>query len=211
MIGQKFLSGHTIILRTPCEEDITDGNWANWYNNYETTKYNSHGIFPIGVQKEIDIVKKAMSNPATLLLAIVEKNSGRLIGNVSLQGIDLINRRCNISLTIGESAPLSAGIEAYGLLAEHAFLRLNLNRISDGTHEKLETFVKMLNVLGFQLEGRGRQHFMKDGMVGDVLYFGLLASEFLSLRAKRNGKILFSTHEELIREIKRSVVINLGN
>lgn len=86
-------------------------------------------------------------------------------------------------------------------------MRLNLHRIEDATHENLLLFLRMLGVLGFKEEGRGKQYFYKDGVWADKIYFSLLAADFLLLREKRGGRILFSTHDELLSAIKNSVQV----
>lgn len=201
MSNVPFLIGHTIVLRPPCDEDVTEDNWHHWYNDATITRFNSHGVFPISREKELQYVRTAMNRHDCLLMAIIEKNSGRLLGNAALQNIDFLNRRCNIALTIGEQTALSAGVETYGLLIQHAFCRLNLNRVADATHEKLLAFIHMLRVLGFTIEGQGRQHFLRDGQYYDSILFGVLASDFFRLREERGGSILFETHEDLLKAI----------
>ena len=133
-----FLVGHSIELRVPSEDDIWNSNWHSWYNNIETTRHNSHGLYPISVQQEAEIIQNNMNRNDSIVCSVYDLNSAKLIGNVALQNIDLINRRCNIAITIGEPASFSVAVEAYGLLCTHAFMRLNLERISDGTHENLK-------------------------------------------------------------------------
>jgi len=196
-----FLVGHTIILRSPVAEDVTEGDWHHWYNDASVTQFNSHGVFPVSQDEELEFVRSSMKRRDGLLMAILEKSSGRLVGNAALQNIDFINRRCNIALTIGEQAGPSTGVEAYGLLTQHAFCRLNLNRVSDATHERCLKFVSMLQVLGFEIEGRGRQHYLRDGEYSDSVFFGVLSEDFFRLRNERGGPILYETHEELMRSI----------
>lgn len=203
-ISKTFLSGHTIELRVPREKDIQD-KWTNWYNNQDKTRFNSHGVFPLSPEEELRIVKKKMKDPTSILLAIYEKKNGRLVGNASLQDINLLYRHCNIALTIGENSSFSAGVETYGLLLEHAFMKLNLIRVHDATHEKLLDFVKMISVLGFEYEGRGRQYFIKDGKRHDAIFFAALAESYFKLKEKRNGYILFEKKELLIEAIRNAL------
>lgn len=207
MTNPPFLSGHTVELRVPLDSDILVDNWHIWYNDQDVTRHNGHGIFPLGRLEELKIVHEIMARKNTLLLAIVEKHTQRLIGNAALQNIDLINRNCNLAITIGERSSITAGVEVFGLLVQHAFLRLNLNRINDATHEKLLTFVQMLGVFGFKIEGVGKQHYFKDGVWSDKIYFGLLEDDFSKLLQNRGGKIIFETHEELLN----AVMITLKN
>lgn len=198
---EAFLTGHTIYLRRPVEADVTEGRWHHWYNDYSVTRFNTHGVFPISREQELEFVRAALGRANTLLLVVCEKGTDRLIGNIALQNIDLINRKANIGLTLGEEAGLSAGVEAFGLLCDHAFSRLNLNRVHDGTHERLEGFARMIRVLGFQIEGRGRQDYMRDGRAWDQILFGCLAADFRALKDERDGNILFDTPDALVKAI----------
>jgi RimJ/RimL family protein N-acetyltransferase len=132
-----------------------------------------------------------------LIFSVLDKNTQNLIGNASLQNIDLVNRKCNIAITLGNPTGVSAAVEVFGLLLEHAFCRLNLNRVGDATHEKLSTLVKMLSVLGFKEEGRLREYFIRDGMCSDAVSFSVLQRDFMALRADRAGGILFDTLDKL--------------
>ena len=146
-----------------------------------------------------------MKDRTSILLAIFEKNTDRLIGNACLQNINLLYRHCNIALTMGESAPFTAGVETFALLLEHAFMRLNLIRVHDGTHEKLSNFVKMISILGFEYEGRGKQYFIQDGKRFDIIYFAVLAENYFKLKEKRNGHVIFETKELLIGELRKAL------
>ena len=152
-LNNTFLVGHSIELRVPSDDDIERSNWHSWYNNLETTRSNSHGVYPISVRQETDIVHNIMKRNDTILCSIYDINTKKLVGNAALQDIDLINRHCNLAVTIGDEAPFTAAVEVFGLLCTHAFMRLNLERVSDATHENLRTLVKMLSVLGFKEEG----------------------------------------------------------
>jgi RimJ/RimL family protein N-acetyltransferase len=186
-----YFEGHTIGLRRPLESDVTDGIWSSWYNDPKITQYNTHGVFPVSIDDEIKYINERMGRHDCLIFAVINKNSGELIGNAALQNIDYINRKCNIALTIGKPLGISTAVEVFGLLLDHAFLRLNLNRVGDATHEKLESLVKILGVLGFREEGRSREFFLRDGEYCDSIQYGVLSKEFLSLRELRKGKILF--------------------
>ena len=56
-------------------------------------------------------------------------------------------------LTIWEKASMSIGVEAFGLMADHAINRLNINGIEDVTHKKLENLIKMLSSIIFKQDG----------------------------------------------------------
>lgn len=199
---KSFLEGHTISLRVPCEDDIKINGWSDWYNDYQITRYNRHGVFPVSQNQEWKIVSSEMNNSSSILLAIYQKETEKLLGNICLQKIDLVNRTARLAVTIGVSASPTACVEAFGLMLNHAFMRLNLNRIYDGTHENLLNFVKSLGVFGYRIEGRGPEHYLKDGNTGDLIYYGILRKVFLEKLKLRHSKILFENKDELLSAIR---------
>ena len=61
-----FLIGHTIEMRVPLDSDVLNDNWHNWYNDFDTTRHNSHGIFPIDRTEELRIVHATMARRDTI-------------------------------------------------------------------------------------------------------------------------------------------------
>ena len=84
-------------------------------------------------------------------------------------------------------------------------MRLNLERVSDATHENLKKLVTMLSVLGFQEEGIIEKWFLRDDKWYSKINFGVLREDFLSLQSSRSGKILFENKQELDRAIIAAV------
>mgnify|MGYP006107743835 CR=1 FL=1 len=199
------LTGHTIELRLPTNEDVLDGNWVKWYNDNEITKYNNHGVYPISKETEINFVNKEIANSNSIFLSIVDKTSRKLLGNVCIQNIDLINRHCNLAITIGEKASLTSAFEATALMTHHAFTRLNIKRIEDSTHENLEIWIKMLSLLGYKEEGRGKFYFLKDNKWSSKIMFSAIDEDYFKILNDRNGFVLFEKLEDLVNSIKESV------
>jgi RimJ/RimL family protein N-acetyltransferase len=203
-MNEKILTAHTIYLRLPKDEDVLQNDWHMWYNDYETTKYNSHGVFPITREQEMSVVQRAVNSNNTILFAICTKYENELIGNCTINKIDLVNRKAEIALTIGhpEYRSRTCGIEAIGLLLEHGFCRLNLNRIYGGADSRLARWIHMMESLGFKKEGTLREDIVRDGNYVDVVRFGILAREYFEIRNSRDGNILFENLSLLIKDIQ---------
>ena len=163
------------------------------------------GVYLISVQQEAEIIQNNMNRNDSIVCSVYDFKTKKLVGNTALQNIDLIHRRCNIAITIGEQTSFSAAVEAYGLLCTHAFMRLNLERISDATHESLKKLVTMLSVIGFQEEGIIEKWFLRDDKWYSKINFGVLREDFFSLQSLRSGKILFENKQELDRAIIEAV------
>jgi len=204
-INNKFLIGHSIELRVPSEEDIQNSNWHSWYNDMTITRHNSHGIYPVNRDQEIDIIRDTMNRDDTILCSIYDLQSEKLIGNAALQNIDLLNRHCNLAVTIGEQAPFTTAVETFGLLSNHAFMRLNMERVHDSTHEKLRKLVVMLSVLGFKEEGIMERFVFRDNCWYSRINYVVFREDFIALCSERSGNILFENINDLQSAIINSV------
>jgi diamine N-acetyltransferase len=106
--------------------------------------------------------------------------SGDHVGNVVLDRIDRHLDTARLSIYIGESSGRGRGV---GLTAvvhalRYAFETLHLNKVWLTVHCRNAAALKVYVTVGFAVEGVLRDEFMLDGQRLNVLYMGLLASEF---------------------------------
>lgn len=174
-----FLIGEKIYLRTIDASDLTDA-YRNWFNDADVCQYNSHHRFPRYQDEMEEYYRSVIQSKDNLVLAICDKKNDEHIGNISLQGIDLINRSAELAIIIGEKEYWHKGIgyEASRLLISHGFESLNLNRIFCGTTENNIGMQKLAESIGFKREGIARQSMFKDGKYLDGYYYGLVRSEY---------------------------------
>jgi [ribosomal protein S5]-alanine N-acetyltransferase len=173
-----FLSGETIALRPLTIEDV-NGPYAAWLNDPEVTAYNAHGRFPQTQASLLAYVNQAAVSDRMLVLAVIDKETMRHIGNISLQGISWIDRQAEIAFLLGEKDFHGKGImyEAGKILIHHAFHTLNLHRIHCGTSAENKGMQKLASKLGFLQEGVRRDAIFKDGKYIDILEYGLLKND----------------------------------
>lgn len=174
-----FLEGNEIYLRLLSREDI-EGGYSNWLNDEEVCKYNSHHRFPVTKNQLINYIENTNQSKDILVLAIILKNNGVHIGNVSLQSINYIDKTAEIAFITGEKQYWGKGFtkEASKLILQHAFLTLNLNRVYCGTHQDNIPMQKLAESLGFKKEGIRREAIFKNGQYKDIVEYGLLKKEF---------------------------------
>jgi RimJ/RimL family protein N-acetyltransferase len=103
----------------------------------------------------------------------------RLIGTVSLHRFHATNRRAEIGYIL-RSDQWGHGYarEAVSLAIDHAFGPLGLHRIEADTDPRNTGSCKLLERLGFKLEGVMRERWIVDGEVSDSACYGLLAREW---------------------------------
>ena len=68
--------------------------------------------------------------------------------------------------------------EACQAVLKFAFYELQLNRVYARVMKHNYSSCKVLEKLGFQLEGTARQEFIKDGNYVDIVYYALLAEDY---------------------------------
>jgi [ribosomal protein S5]-alanine N-acetyltransferase len=172
-----FLQGEQISLRILNESDV-EGNYAKWLNDPEITRHNSHGRFPMTIEKLKEYVKDVKDSNACLVLAVVDNLNHRHIGNISIQNINWIDRNAEIAFLLGEKEYWGRGVmlEAGKMLIHHAFNVLNLHRIYCGTSSENSGMQKLAEKLGMDREGTRKEAIFKDGKYSDIIEYGIVAT-----------------------------------
>ena len=79
-----------------------------------------------------------------------------------------------------------AALEAMALMTEHAFERLNLNRLYAGQHEGLWKWVNSLELIGYKIEGYRRQGGIR-GKAYDIVFTGIIAEDYFRIKKERGS------------------------
>lgn len=122
-------------------------------------------------------------------LGLERLEDGALLGSCTLYDIHPVNRRAELGYGLG---PAYWG-QAYALEAVRALLDfgfspaaqggLDLHRVEADIDPDNEASARLLNRLGFQLEGRLRERWIVGGVVSDSAMYGLLQREWQLNRA----------------------------
>lgn len=173
-----FLVGEKIYLRTIEESDLNE-EYQGWFNDSEVCKFNDHHRYPMYREQLADYYKMVIEPRTAIVLAIIDKETDKHFGNISLQSLDMINRSAELAIIIGDKNAWGKGVggEACRLLIGHGFDQLNLHRIYCGTSEEnigMQTLVKKLN---FKEEGLLREAQFKSGKYVNYILFSLLEHE----------------------------------
>lgn len=110
--------------------------------------------------------------------AAVSKGSGDLIGNVSLFDISKEHGRAEVGYWIAvDEWGKGYGTEVARAAMKYGLEVLKLNKITARYISTNEASGKIMERLGMKREGLFRQHARKNGVLVDVVHFGLLANE----------------------------------
>jgi RimJ/RimL family protein N-acetyltransferase len=181
-----FTEGSLVLLRPLEHADLND-RYLSWLNDPEVTRYTETGTFPSTAEDLENYYRSVIGSKNDVILAILDKKSGRHIGNVKLGPIHWIHRRATFGILIGEKDfwGKGAGLEATRLMVEYGFNRLNLHRIDLGVFAEHEAGVACYKKAGFKVEGRMREDLFHGGEYKDRLWMGLLRSEYKPLKTGR--------------------------
>ena len=107
-------------------------------------------------------------------------NDGTVIGDIALQGIDTVNRSCSIGIGIAkyENRSKGYGTEAIALILRYGFSVLGMERITGSTLEINISAQRVLEKLGFTLEGKARKAVYFRGQKYDEFNYSLLLDEY---------------------------------
>ncbi len=192
----KLYEAEKFYVRPFIKEDITD-EYLSWFSDTEVTKYTSHGLYGYTKEQAFEFFEKA-EKAGDIIWAIVVKNTdpnqilcygpGKYtsipyyihIGNIAFQNINWINRTTEFAGVIGNKDYWNKGIgtKAIGILFEHGFNKLNLNKIYLGT---AVTNIGMKNIaikLGMRPEGILIDHVFLEGQYTNIHQYGILKKEW---------------------------------
>ncbi len=174
-----FLVGERLYLRLIEESDINE-DYLGWLNDYEVTRYLETGKFPSTQETIRSYVTNFRRSTTDLIFAIVDRETDQHIGNVTLNRINSIHRTADTGLMIGRREFWGKGyaFEAWSVLIEYAFQRLDLRKIIAGAVADNVASVVTLEKLGFTIEGRFRQEYFMEGEYRDGIRLGLFREEF---------------------------------
>lgn len=105
----------------------------------------------------------------------------RPVGHAALYRIDGQARRAEFGILLGDPAVWGHGLgtAVTRAVVEHGFTALGLNRIYLEVLVTNERARHVYEKLGFRVEGRLRQHQLREGIPVDVLVMGLLREEYV--------------------------------
>lgn len=193
-----FISGSKIYLR-PLEPTDLNQRYRNWLNDPDVTRYTEAGTFPTTAEDLENYYRGVTGSRNDVMLAIVDKRTGRHVGNVKLGPIHWIHRTATLGILIGQKEfwGKGVGLEATRLMVAYGFERLNLHRIDLGAFAEHDAAIRCYEKAGFKVEGHMREDLFRDGKYSDRLWMGLLRSEYKPANGearvsaapeKKNGK-----------------------
>jgi [ribosomal protein S5]-alanine N-acetyltransferase len=132
--------------------------------------------------KEKEKFNKGYSDYRRSLLGfqLIDKTTREIIGNCGYHNWQAEHRRAEIGYDLAKDEFKRKGLmsEAMKAVIDYGFGSMKLIRIEACVSPNNEASLKLLQKFNFVKEGYLRQHYYKDGVMEDSLFFSLLKEEF---------------------------------
>jgi RimJ/RimL family protein N-acetyltransferase len=172
----KKLLGDRIYLSPRNSEDTEI--FTQWLNDFKTTDYLGRSGALISLDGEKEYLSQNNSPEATFVIVTIGEN--KMIGTVSLEKIDWLNRSATLGIFIGEENFRNDGYgtEAIKLILEYGFKYMNLHSIKLDLMEFNQRALRCYGKCGFKEYGRRRKCKFINGKYYDTICMDILEDEF---------------------------------
>ena len=169
------MSGKRIFLSPMSEEDAEI--FTVWMNDREITDNLGSSTMVFSEEAERGWIEE---NSGEYQFAIIERESGKIIGNCGIQAVTHTFQRAELGLFIGEEENRNKGYgkEVLSLLLEYCFDTLNLHNVMLKVFSFNEQAIHTYNRVGFKEIGRRREAYYAKGRFWDEVYMDILKDEF---------------------------------
>lgn len=161
---------------------------ARWSRSSETFRLmGSEATSPFSPQASKKWYEKEVLElpPNNYLFEIHSLQDDHLIGDIGLDGIRWMHGDCFVGIGIGERNYWGRGYgtDAMRVILRFAFRELNLHRVTLNVFSYNPRAIRSYEKVGFSHEGCVRQALNRAGQRWDVIYMGILRSEWEHLYA----------------------------
>ena len=176
----KKLIGDRIYLSPKGASDDEIQKFTEWMNDFEVTDYIGRSGNLITLIGEKDYLENIARDSKNRNFDIITLNDNKLIGTVSLENINWIERSAVLGIFIGDNEFRNNGYgtEAIKLLLEYGFKYLNLHSIRLDLLAVNERAHKCYLKCGFRDTGCSREEIFLNGKYYDKLHRDILENEF---------------------------------
>lgn len=168
-----------IYLRPIEDEDMAD--LAPFFRDPDHVKYYIPTLWRTYSQRQVQgLLADWHDQSHYYVYAICDRNDDSVIGLANLDGINYVNGNTEIGIAITNEKKRGAGFakESLSLLIDYCFNELRLHRVYCRVMADNAPSLALFEKLGFTAEGRQRDQVRREGGFVDMLFFGLLESEW---------------------------------
>ena len=181
-----MLKGNTIYLRMIEPGDLE--KTYKWHNDYEIQKMTCGQIRFVSMEIEKNwIMSKTSNNQKDIYLSVCLIENNEMIGLVSINDIDYVNRKCIFGGIVIGDKNYRDGIayrEANSILKAYVFEQLNMHKLTGSCLENHFMSRACMELDGYKKEGILRDEVFKDGKYHNVIIYSLIENDYYQNKTK---------------------------
>lgn len=173
-----MLSGESTALRAIEREDLAQ--LLAWRNLPEFRRYFREYRELSMEQQTQWYQNQVLGDPNTIMFAVIELKTGRLLGASGLCYIDWVRRSADFSIYLGADHLYIDEVlapDAGRIMMRYAFAELQLHRLWAEIYDYDESKKKLFTTLGFKQDGCFRDNHWSEGRWHDSLFFSRLSND----------------------------------
>ena len=176
----KKLVGDRIYLSPQGISDEEIEKFTGWLNDFEVTDYIGRTSQMTTLPGEKDYFENIIKDNDRRQFNIVSLNENKLVGTISLENINWIERSAVLGIFIGDEdfRNNGYGAEAIKIILEYGFKYINLHSIRLDLLSVNERAHKCYLKCGFKDTGASREEIFLNGKYYDKLHMDILENEF---------------------------------
>lgn len=183
MIGKHIFRGQQIYL-VPPDPETDAGYIASWMRDSEFVRLlDADPARLMSVEKhkqwlEEDLLREQRND--SIFFKILTVQGDKPLGLIGLDDIRWVHGDAWVGIGVGERDYWGKGYgtDAMRVILRYAFDILNLHRISLTVFEYNPRAIRAYEKAGFKVEGRARQFLNREGRRYDMIFMGILRSEW---------------------------------
>ncbi len=174
----KMLESERIALVVPEKEDAQV--WYEWINDIETQAFITNFWNILHKETEEEYYETLRKNKSQKTFSIFVKDSGKIIGNISLFDINNISRNTTLGIMICDKEEQNKwyGTESMKLILKYAFEILGLHKVSLHYVDFNTRAGKVYEKVGFSEIGRQKEQRYIYGKYHDSVLMEIMRSEY---------------------------------
>lgn len=174
------LEGNELYLRPLVHEDVGAYHRSLMHDEVRRLTGTKTIFSRASIEKYIEDLP---SDSSRLHLLIILKETNRMVGDIALQDIDLLNRNSNLRIAIFQEQDCGKGFgsESLKLMLNYGFGIMNLHRIELNVYAFNTRAIQAYEKLGFVREGIQREVLYYNYEYHDSITMSLLQHEYRPL------------------------------
>lgn len=158
-------------------------------NDKEVVRYTLHIPYPYHLSDAKSFIRKSIKagkEKTAYIYGIALKESGKIIGVISLSNIDKKNKKCKLGYWLGKKY-WNQGVmtKAVKMILDIAFNKLKMHRVYASTFADNNGSVRVLENNDFFLEGIQYETVFRNGKWYNFFLYGLLKDDYNKIVLKK--------------------------